>query len=462
MQSTESERMNAPDPTKPRMRPFLAETADFANGKDSPRAFLERCIADLQAWEPRIGAFVALNLVGARAAADRSTERWRTGKPLSPIDGMPIGVKDIIETIDMATENGSPLFAGFQGNRDGASVAALRDAGAVILGKTVTTEFAWMQPRATRNPWDVTRTPGGSSSGSAAAVAVGAVSVALGTQVFGSILRPASFCGCFGFKPTVGAINRGGSHDALSQSTHGPLAASLPEAWAVAYEISRRAGGDPSFPGLYGPPACPAPLKPRRLAVLETDGWAVGTPAAKAVFEETTARLKSAGVILMSRRESETVDTVEEAISGARELSHDIIAWESRWPLNTYRARDRSKLSQPMLDLAARGDALTLDDYRRDVKERDRRRAAYQALAEEFDACLTLSAPGAAPVGLASTGDASFVIPGSMLGVPAVSLPVLRDGGLPLGLQLIGFADADAALFSTAGGVMALLQRAKA
>ena len=406
---------------KPRMRPFLAVTADFANGKDSPRQFLERCIAELDAWEPKIGAFVALNLAGARAAADRSTERWRAGKPLSPIDGMPIGIKDIIETIDMATENGSPLFAGFQGNRDGASVAALRDAGAVIVGKTVTTEFAWMQPRATRNPWDLARTPGGSSSGSAAAVAVGAVSVALGTQVFGSILRPASFCGCFGFKPTVGAINRGGSHDALSQSTHGPLAASLPEAWAVAYEISSRVGGDPGFPGLYGPPACPAPSKPRRLAMLETDGWAVATPAAKAAFEETTAKLKSAGVILMSRRESETVAAVEDAISGARELSHDIIAWESRWPLNTYRARDTSKLSQAMLDLAARSEAMTLDDYRRAVKERDRRRAVYQALAGEFDACLTLAAPGAAPVGLELTGDASFVIPGSMLGVPAIS-----------------------------------------
>ena len=422
-------------------------------------SFLEVCIAELDAWEPKIGAFVALNLAGARAAADRSTERWRAGKPLSPIDGMPIGVKDIIETIDMPTENGSPLFAGFQGNRDGASVAALRDAGALILGKTVTTEFAWMQPRATKNPWDLTRTPGGSSSGSAAAVAVGAVSVGIGTQVFGSILRPSSFCGCFGFKPTVGAINRGGSHDALSQSTHGPLAASLADAWAVAYEISKRVGGDPGFPGLYGPATCPAPLKPRRLAVLETDGWAVATPAAKAAFEEASAKLKSAGVALVSRHDDEKIAAVEDAISGARELSHNIIAWESRWPLNTYRARDTSKLSQAMLDLAARGDALTLDDYRRDVKERDRRRAAYHALAGEFDACATLSAPGAAPAGLASTGDASFVIPGSMLGVPAISLPVLRDDGLPLGLQLIGFADADAALFATAGGVMAVLRQ---
>ena len=451
--------MNAPDAMKPRMRPFLPATADFVSGKDSPRQFLERCIADLDAWEPKIGAFVTLNLAGARAAADRSTKRWRAGEPLSPIDGMPVGVKDIIETIDMPTENGSPLFAGFRGERDSASVAALREAGAVILGKTVTTEFAWMEPRATRNPWDETRTPGGSSSGSAAAVAVGAVSVALGTQVFGSILRPASFCGCFGFKPTVGAINRGGSHDALSQSTHGPLAAALPDAWQVAYEVSNRVGGDPGLPGLYGPPTCPTPSAPRRLAVLETDGWAVAASAARQAFAEATARLRSAGVMLASRRESETVAAVEDAIHGARELSANIIAWESRWPLNTYRARDASKLSQAMHDLGARADAMTLDDYRRDIRERERRRAAYQALAAEFDACLTLTAPGAAPVGLGWTGDPAFVVPGSMLGVPTISIPALQDGGLPLGLQLLGFADADAALFSTARGVLGLLEK---
>ena len=143
--------MNSPNETKPRMRPYLPATADFASGKDSPRAFLERRLVQLDAWEPKIGAFVTLNLAGARAAADRSTERWRAGKPLSPIDGMPVGIKDIIETIDMPTEHGSPLFAGYHSERDAASVAALREAGAVIVGKTVTTEFAWMQPRGTRN-----------------------------------------------------------------------------------------------------------------------------------------------------------------------------------------------------------------------------------------------------------------------------------------------------------------------
>src|SRR5499427_1807728 len=273
--------MNGPDVITPLMRPFLPATADFGGGKDSPRQFLERCIVELDTWEPKIGAFVTLNLDAARAAADHSTERWRTGKPLSPIDGMPIGIKDIIETIDTPTENGSPLFAGFRSERDAASVAALREAGAVILGKTVTTEFAATEPRGTRNPWDPTRTPGGSSSGSAAAVGAGVIPVGLGTQVIGSTLRPASFCGCYGFKPTVGALNRGGSYDGLSQSATGMIAASLPEAWQVAYEIVKRAGGDPGFPGLYGPATAPPPVEPQRLALIETDGWADATPGAR-------------------------------------------------------------------------------------------------------------------------------------------------------------------------------------
>src|SRR5207248_31211 len=141
-------------------KPYLSATARFKTGSETPRDFLERCLAEIAALDPKIGAFVNLNLEGARAAADQSTARWRAGEPRSPIDGMPIGIKDIIETADMPTENGSPLFAGFRSERDGASVAALREAGAVIVGKTVTTEFASTEPRGTRNPHDLRRTPG--------------------------------------------------------------------------------------------------------------------------------------------------------------------------------------------------------------------------------------------------------------------------------------------------------------
>src|SRR4029077_10113473 len=178
--------MLAPDQTKPMMRPYLAAAQNFAAGKATPREVLEKSLALLDQWEPRIGAFVCTNVPAARVAADHSTARWRAGKPLSAIDGMPVGVKDIIETVDMPTEMGSPLYAGWRWQKEAACVRALRDAGAVIIGKTVTTEFAASEPRGTRNPWNVAHTPGGSSSGSAASVAVGIVSAALGTQVISS------------------------------------------------------------------------------------------------------------------------------------------------------------------------------------------------------------------------------------------------------------------------------------
>src|SRR5580658_7523466 len=158
----------------PQPIPFFVATGRFASGDDSPRELLERCLARLAAFEPTVGAFVCYDIEAARAAADRATGRWRSGRPLSPIDGMPVGIKDIIETVDMPTGQGSPLWDGTRTGRDAASTAALREAGAVILGKTVTTEFASSEPLgATRNPWDPARTPGGSSSGSAAAVGCG-------------------------------------------------------------------------------------------------------------------------------------------------------------------------------------------------------------------------------------------------------------------------------------------------
>ncbi|MGA9428518.1 MAG: amidase family protein, partial [Xanthobacteraceae bacterium] len=241
--------MGVPAQTQPTLRSYLAVAKEFASGAQTPRQFLERSLELLDTWEPQIGAFVATALPAARDAADRSAERWRTGRQLSAIDGMPVGIKDIIETVDMPTQMGSPLFDGWRSEKDSASVRALRDAGAVILGKTVTTEFAASEPRGTRNPWNTAHSPGGSSSGSAAAVGAGIVSAALGTQVIGSTIRPASFCGCVGFKPSVNALNREGSHDYQSQSCTGVLGASLADVWQVAHEIVARVGGDAGTPG---------------------------------------------------------------------------------------------------------------------------------------------------------------------------------------------------------------------
>jgi Asp-tRNA(Asn)/Glu-tRNA(Gln) amidotransferase A subunit family amidase len=326
----------------------------------------------------------------------------------------------------------------------------LREAGAVILGKTVTTEFATAPPGPTRNPWDLRRTPGGSSSGSAAAAASGMVAAGLGTQVLGSILRPASFCGCVGFKPSLGAINRGGSHDALSQSVHGALAASIEDAWVMLREIADRAGGDPGYPGLIGPAVPPSAQKPRRLAVLETPGWAKASPAAKAALEAALEKLAGAGAALIRRGDNPALARAELALERALPVSQQVNTWESRWPINAYRARDPSKLTRFALDRLADAERMTLAQYRERLAERAQIRATYAALAAECDAAVTLSATGPAPVGLESTGDPIFVVAGSCLGVPAISLPVLEVEGLPVGLQLLGFLDGDASLIGAA------------
>ncbi len=446
--------MPASEQTKPVMRSYLAATKGFASGAQTPRQFLDESLVLLESWEPRIGAFVRTNLPAARAAADRSTARWRAGKPLSPIDGMPVGIKDIIETVDMPTEMGSPLYTGWTSAKDAACVRALREAGAVIVGKTVTTEFAASEPRGTRNPWNVAHTPGGSSSGSAASVATGIVSAALGTQVIGSTIRPASFCGCVGFKPSVNALNRQGSHDYQSQSCTGILGASLPDAWQVAHEIVSRVGGDAGTPGLQGPDRAPPAKQPRSLAVLETAGWEDAATGARQSLEECLARLKSAGVDIRTRHTDKNVAAIESELVNATELSHRCNGWEARWFLHTMRDRDASKLSHLLMDRAERYETLTLAEHRADLKERARIRGVYAALAATCAACITLAAPGGAPEGLRTTGNPEFAVPSSLLGVPALSLPLFEADAMPLGLQVIGYFDRDADAFAIASWLM--------
>ncbi|MFZ0722674.1 MAG: amidase, partial [Xanthobacteraceae bacterium] len=446
---------------KPALRSYLAATQAFTAGKETPRQFLERSLELLDYWEPQIGAFVATALPAARDAADRSGERWRAGQPLSPIDGMPVGIKDIIETVDMPTQMGSPLFDGWRSEKDAASVRALREAGAVILGKTVTTEFAASEPRGTRNPWNTAHTPGGSSSGSAAAVGAGIVSAALGTQVIGSTIRPASFCGCVGFKPSVNALNREGSHDYQSQSCTGVLGASLADVWQIAHEIVARVGGDAGTPGLRGPDTLPPAQRPRRLAVLETAGWDSASVAAKQQLGEAITRLRSAGVEIRTRQNDDKVAALETDLLNAAELSHRCNGWETRWFLRAMRDRDAAKLSRNVMERAQKYEDLTLADHRADLRERDRLRAVHAALAANCDACITLAAPSNAPEGLSFTGSPEFAVPASLLGVPALSLPLFEVNAMPLGLQLIGFFDRDAEAFAIASWLMSLLMPAR-
>lgn len=455
-----AERMTAQPAAAPvlKLRSYVAQAAQFSSGKTTPRDFLETCLEAIARLEPSVGAFVAMNVERARRDADAATARWQSGKPLSAIDGMPVGIKDIIETADMPTGQGSPLWQGFCTRRDAASVFALREAGAIILGKTSTTEFAATHPwPGTRNPHDRARTPGGSSSGSAAAVGAGMVPAALGTQVVGSILRPASYCGCVGFKPTVGAINRGGAYDQLSQSVHGPLAASLADAWHLARAIAERAGGDPGHVGLGGEVDFSAPARPARLGLLKTAGWKEASEGARAALAATQRRLAEAGLAFDT--DDPLLAAVEQAIADAMPLTRKINEWECRWPLNAYAAIDSDKLSAASQERLRNGMQMTQADYAALLAKRTAARAAFAQAAKKYDAFVTLSATGAAPIGVESTGNPVFNAPASYLGVPAISLPVLEDSGLPLGLQLMGAAGRDAALFAVATWIARALGR---
>ena len=218
-----------------------ARTA-FADNRDSPRAWLERCLAQIARREPEIRAFAELDLEAARRAADESSERWRRGQALSSLDGMPVGIKDCFDVRGLPTRVNSALFADRIGEVDAAHVDALRRGGAVLVGKTTTTELTMALPAPTWNPWDLTRTPGGSSSGSAAAVAACMLPIATGSQVRGSVIRPASICGVIGLKPTFGALNRHGGVDPNPSLNHlGLLGGTLTDVWEDG--APHRAGG---------------------------------------------------------------------------------------------------------------------------------------------------------------------------------------------------------------------------
>jgi Asp-tRNA(Asn)/Glu-tRNA(Gln) amidotransferase A subunit family amidase len=446
---------------KSKLRSYLALGNEMGNGRTTPRAYLDETLDRIKKLDATIGAFVMLaDESRLKSAADASTARWKSGKPLSAVDGMPVAIKDIIETADMPTGQGSPLFEGTMSRRDSATVYALREAGAIIIGKTTTTEFAASHPwHTTKNPHDPVRTPGGSSSGSAAAVGCGMVPAGLGSQVVGSILRPASFCGAVGYKPSLGGLNRSGSHDHFSQSCAGVLAASIADTWAVTKAIAERAGGDPGFIGVTGGVDFRKREKPKRLAFIETGGWKVTSENACKAFEAAKEQLAKAGIEIRSRKDDADLDAAEKLIDDAQPLTLAINAWEGRWPLNTYHELGAARLSPSAQERYQTALTMSQAEYAGLIERRAAARAAYAKAIARYDACVTLGACGAAPMGLKTTGNTAMNVGASLLGVPALTLPVLADEGMPLGLQFLGRIDEDAALFGVASGVLAIFDR---
>jgi Asp-tRNA(Asn)/Glu-tRNA(Gln) amidotransferase A subunit family amidase len=450
---------------------FHDATKDFADGSDTPRAYLERCLETVAAREPVVKAFTAINEAGAREAADASSARWKAGKPLSSIDGMPLAIKDLLETKDMPTQMGCEAFKGNFPKRDNAAVWALRQAGAVILAKAVTAELGGSHPGATTNPFDATRTPGGSSSGSAAAVGANMVPAAIGTQVGGSIIRPAAYCGNFALKPTQGGLNRG-ERQATSQSTHGPHANSLQDMWQVAIEIARRAGGDRGEVGLMGPSSLPAAVKPNRLVVLETEGWVELDDATKAAFDGVLKQLRDAGVELIRRKDHPWVEALEKSIANGRAVCGGVTSWENRWSQRGIVDNNPAGVSERAKATLAKAEKMTLDDYRMALLARGDAQRIHATLAPLADAAITLACPGPAPLWSGDvpgqplapypTGNFVFNAPSSMLFAPVVTVPLMSVGGMPVGLQLMGQQHEDARMTGLARWFDETLKRVSA
>jgi len=456
--------MNDPSSASGERRPYAPETAPLVSfarvapairdGEDTPRAFLERCLETLAAREPTVAAFVCLDLEAARKAADAATERYRAGRPLSPIDGCPVGVKDIIETADFPTQMNSPIYDSWRSGRDAASVYALRQAGAVIVGKTVTTEFATGASGPTRNPFDLARTPGGSSSGSAAAVGAGMLPAALGTQTAGSIVRPAAFCGVYGFKPTHAALNIGGVHPlSNSHDTLGTLAGSLADAWIVARQIAEIVGGTPPHPGLDGPATLPDPKRPKALALLRTDGWAELDRATVAAFEDLLSRLAATGVDILDADNSEAVAALEDCLAGVSEVARTITSYERRWPFLDYAERHPDKLSEGVRERVLAGRDMPRAGYLAAMARQANIRGHVDGLSGTVDGFVSLTASGPAPVGLDHTGSRSFQIFWTLTAAPCVTLPLLAVDEMPVGMQVMGFRDRDAEMMALAGWI---------
>ncbi len=417
------------------MPPLYALTATeaaqaMAAGTTTSEALVTACLERITEREADIGAWIYLDPDRALAqakACDRMPSR-------GPLHGIPIGVKDIIATFDMPTSYGSPIYAGHQPASDAACVALLREAGAVILGKTVTTEFAMFTPGKTANPHHPAHTPGGSSSGSAAAVADGMVPLALGSQTAGSIIRPASFCGVVGYKPTHGDFPVAGIK-ALSQTldTLGGFARSVEDLAMVRAALL----GTPSH--------CSEPDSPPRLGLCRTPQWPHATPATQQALETAAQHLAAAGAEVRDLElpaaftnlvaAQETIQVFE----GMRCCAHEL-------------TRHRDQLSPKLIETLAPGVSLPYAAYADAMALAETCRRRLETVFTDHDVLLVPSAPGEAPVGLEATGDPIFNRMWTLLHVPALNLPgfITAPGGLPVGVQVIGPIGTDDRLLSIA------------
>jgi Asp-tRNA(Asn)/Glu-tRNA(Gln) amidotransferase A subunit family amidase len=419
--------------------------AHIRDGRIKSAELVHDCIARIDEVEADVGAWTFLDRDLAMRQAEAADLHRMQGKSLGPLHGVPIGIKDILDTNDMPTELGSPVWAGRTPRRDAFAVARLRADGAIILGKTVTTEYAYFHPGKTRNPHDHARTPGGSSSGSAAAVAAYMVPGAVGTQTNGSVIRPAAFCGVVGFKPTHGLVPRSGALT-MSRSLDqiGVFTRSVEDAGLLAESIVGFDEEDPDTRPVSRPPfaavAASEPPLPPRFAFVKSPVWDQADPVTREAFGALAETL------------GEAVSEVDLSPGFARAVDFHRIVMEVEMSHNLKRDYEKfgDRLSEKLRSLIERGRGHRGVDYMDAVAAAAPLYASLDEVFNEYDAILTPAAPGEPPVGLESTGNPIFCTIWTYLGTPALSLPLLQsEAGLPIGVQIVGRRGFDARLLRT-------------
>jgi Asp-tRNA(Asn)/Glu-tRNA(Gln) amidotransferase A subunit family amidase len=383
-------------------------------GALTPRAVVEMCAEAIAAREGEVGAFTALDIEAARRTAD--------GLASLPLHGLPVGMKDIFDTADFPTAYGSPIYAGHRPKSDAAMVMAVRRAGGVILGKTVTTEFASLQPAGTRNPRNPAHTPGGSSSGSAAAIAAGMLPIAFGSQTGGSVIRPAAYCGVAGYKPSYRLLPTVGMKTfSWSLDTVGVFAAGVED---VAFAAAATTGRDLRIDG--------AAFNAPTIALVRTHLWSEATPDMQTALERAARVAEAAGARVI---ELVLPEIFENAIR-----CHGIVQDHEAFRALAYEYdRHRDRLGPILTEQLGKAAAITTDQYDEARRSTRRARQTFADLMAKTDVILTPSATGAAPQGLGATGMPTFNRLWTLLGPPCVNVPGLADGsGLPLGIQIVG------------------------
>lgn len=423
--------------TTPHTLTIAAAAEQIRARRLSPVELVRSCLQRIDQLEPRLQAWVTIDRDGALAAAQQCEEEIQRGQYRGPLHGIPIGIKDIFYTAGLRTTAGSPIYADFVPDYDATAVQRLKEAGAIILGKAQTTEFAALAPSPTHNPWNLEHTPGGSSSGSAVAVAAAMCPGALGSQTYGSTIRPAAYCGCVGLKPTYGRISAYGVF-ALSWSLDhvGLFARTVTD---IALLLQMLAGDDPQDPACEQVPVpdyakalgTPQPL---RLGLVREFFLEKADEETRKHTEAMAERFARAGARIEEVR-------LPASFAGEPEAHFTMMFAESATSHREAYAQHKARYSPQMQDLIEKGLKVSGIEYVEARRQQQRFRHDMEALCRTVDALLTPSAPAPAPRGFTTTGDPSFNGPASFSGLPSLGLPSgLSANGLPFGIQLMSAA----------------------